>query len=151
MATTVPPAPVLDLSTVVDRPFLKIDGEQFEIRHPDEFSLVQQLRQQRHAERVMALVEGMLHEPPSEATEREYAALLDQSCRQVLMAPDPIHEKLRDEHRLAIVKAFTGLLLERTRQRAGAPAPTSDPSEPNPGMSSSPDLPASTVETPSGG
>lgn len=151
MATSVPPASVLDLSTVVDRPFITIDGEKCEIRHPDEFSLIQQLRQQRLAERVMALVALMLEKQASEADEQEYTRIVDDSCRQVLIAPDEIHRKLRDDHRLAIVKAFTELSLETTRQRAGAPAPIPDPHAPSSGTSSSLASSDSTEATPSGG
>jgi len=150
MAPSVPPIPVLDLSTLVDRPFIRIDGTNYDIRHPDEFSLVQQLRQQRQAERVMLLVQAMVEKQASTADEEEYVSILDQSCRAVLIAPDAIHEKLRDDHRLAIVKAFTELLLEKTRKRAEATPPDQPPST-NSGTATSLDSPASTMEIPSGG
>jgi hypothetical protein len=119
-----PSESVLDLSTLVDRPVVTIDRERYELRHPDELSLLDQLRMTRSATRVQVLV-GLLTDvdrAPTPAEEDEYRALLDQTCRAILVAPDAVHAKLRDDHRVAIGRAFTQLQSAKNRQLAGAGA-----------------------------
>lgn len=117
----------LDLTTVVERPQVRIDGELYDLKHPDEFSLVQSLRLSRQGQRVIELVtlltDGVARAAPEvAAAEQEYEQLLDTTCRAVLVAPDAVHARLREDHRVAITRAFT-LLQTATLPRAGANAP----------------------------
>jgi len=147
--------PSLDISTLVERPRVIIDGESFDMRHPDEFSLVEQLRLMRQARRLVELVHALTSDQSTdptviEAREREYDAIVNNTCRAVLLAPDDIHAKLREEHRVAISRAFTRLQSEQQRlRRTGANPETEEPA--TTGTSSSPDSPDSTAVTPSAG
>ncbi|HMJ87978.1 MAG TPA: hypothetical protein VK504_32600 [Vicinamibacterales bacterium] len=153
MADSVTSPSALDLSTLVERHHVRIDGERYELRHPDEFSLIEQLRLFRQAKRVVELVTILTSDTatPSEAEEKEYETLLDLTCRAVLDAPDEVHARLREEHRSAISRAFTQLQSEtNSRKRAGANPVTTAAPETN-GSSSSLDSVDSTAATPSAG
>jgi hypothetical protein len=145
-------APVLDISTLVDRPRVVIDGESYELKHPGEFSIVEQMRMMRQAKRIMVLVDRLMGDAePTEAEECEYTTLSEASCRRVLIAPDDVHAKLREPHRVAIVQAFTALQSTTSRQATGASETAAEQTPTPTGASTSPTLSASTEAIPSNG
>lgn len=117
--------PVLSLDTFVDRRFITIDGERYELRNPGEFSILDYHRMGVRAGRVDALMaEGEL----AEEQVQELESLLNDGCRSVLIAPDEIHRKLTDVQRLKVIEAFTHLQRETAAPpaEAEAEAPTGE-------------------------
>lgn len=85
-----------------------IDGAAYNLRAGDDLSIVEFHRLKRQGMRLDALMNA---DEITEAEETELAALLDTITKRVLEAPDEIHSKLRDTHRLKIVRTFTRLQL----------------------------------------
>lgn len=109
---------LLDL-TVEDRPFVKINGKPYEVRTPGEFSYLAYRKHTKDFQRMGQLL--MQKRALTKKEEAEHDRLLDDMARMILLAPDSVHQKLRPEHRLAIVQAFSQLLPKATRT-AGAMA-----------------------------
>jgi hypothetical protein len=128
--TPLTPAPVLDLSTLVERPIITIDKKPYELRHPDELSIIERMRVAKLSDRVLALTNAIIAAPEdgdglgiSEAEEVELVTKADQVCRALLLAPDDIHARLRDEHRIAIAQAFSMLQFAVIALRRAAAKP----------------------------
>lgn len=111
------PIPTLDLGSLNDRPTVRIDGKTYEMRTRDEFAYLTYRSQQRSFDRLGAL---MRKRRVTKAEEQEQARLLDAFVRQLVIAPEAIHDRMRDSHRLEIVKFFSSLLPMTTP--ASAPA-----------------------------
>jgi hypothetical protein len=115
--------PLLDLTTLVERPFISIDGQKYELVTAGEMSPLDFHRLMRRIQEIQAV-------EPSTAGEPELvrvAKLWDELCRSVLLAPDDIHTKLKDHHRTAILRAFTQLQHEaaaRARSDEAAAGPS---------------------------
>lgn len=110
------PNPILDLKTLTSRQQVRIDGRLYELRSPDELSL---LAYRQHAARFVRLG-ALLQKKSINATEsKEQAALLDGLCRLILDAPPQVHARLHDGQRLQIAEVFSRLL--RTRRTARGP------------------------------
>jgi hypothetical protein len=112
------PTPLLDLSTVITRPFVRIDGVAYDMVSPDELSVIDYARISAQGKRI-----GEIEELGAEATDeqkQEYERLLDTVCRRVLLAPDEIHRKLTTQHRCAVAVTFTALRLTTSLEAAGA-------------------------------
>lgn len=108
--------PLLDLTTLITRPTIKIDGEIFEILSPDEVSIIDSHRFGLWGRRIQALadLEG-------EDAEKELAELVSKVARKVAVGvPDEAFAKLPGAHRQAISDVFTGLLLRNRLGVAGA-------------------------------
>jgi len=106
--------PLLDLTTLVERPFIRIDGEKYDLVTAGEMSPLDFHRLMRRIQEIQAV-------DPSTAGEPELvrvAKLWDELCRSVLLAPDDIHVRLKDHHRTAILRAFTELQHEEAAARA---------------------------------
>lgn len=109
---------LLDLSTLTERKQITIDGVAFEMRDPDEFSILDNHRFARMGKRLDAL---MNKDALSEAEEKELADTLDRLAQKILDAPDSVHARLRDNHRLQIIRTFTQLQRARLEPaKAGA-------------------------------
>lgn len=149
--TRPPQFDTLDLTTLVERPKVRIDGELFELRHPDELSIVEQLRLEKMSQRAVHLIDEMraAAEGPSEEQQQELAAVMDKTCRLVLVAPDSVHAKLREPHRSAISRAFS--VLQRASLRAAGANQDAEATPITTGVNSSPDSVASTAATRPGG
>jgi hypothetical protein len=109
--------PLLDLATLITRPVVRIDGALYELRSPDEVSVLEYARLTALGAKADAL--EML-EDPTEAQEAEYARLMDTICRKVLLAPDEVHAKLTSDQRGAVALTFTRLRLMASLGTAGA-------------------------------
>lgn len=114
--------PLLDLNTLVERPTIRVNGELYGLRDPDEVNLLEMERLKRLGEKVDVLGKDNI----SEAEIEEALKALDIACRMVLDAPDDVHRKLRDSHRMQILKVFTDL------HRVTAPAPAPEATAPAP-------------------
>jgi hypothetical protein len=124
--------PILDLTTLVERPKIRIDGQLYGVRDTDEVNLVEYHRLQRLGEKVDLLSKDGL----SEAETEEALKALDTACRMILEAPDEVHQKIRDSHRMQILKVFTDL------HRVTAPAPAPEVKPPAPAPQATPPAPA---------
>ena len=107
------PKVLLDLDTLVSRSTIKIDGEEYELRAGDEFSAVENHRLRRRGLRIGTLMDK--NAALKEAEEKELSRLLDELCREILLAPDEVHARLRDTHRFLIAKTFTRLQQDSLR------------------------------------
>ncbi|MBA5778072.1 hypothetical protein H2509_13550 [Stappia sp. F7233] len=150
--------PILDLSTLIERPRIRIDGNLYEIRSPDELSLIEShffaLKGQEIDRLTKAGNQG-----------EELAELIRDVVRKVVVElPSKVLSRLSEAHMLAIVEVFTGLLLRRRLGLAGAiakagqktrneaaPESAQDGAGQSTGAKNFPASSASTAETPSGG
>ncbi len=115
--------PLLDLTTLVERPFIRIDGESYDLFDPGEMSPLQFHRIMLKAEELQSIDSTAAGEPELERV----AKLLDDLCRLVLIAPDEVHARLKDRHRRAVLASFSVLQLAtaaRVRSEAEAVAPS---------------------------
>ncbi len=104
--------PLLDLNTLIERETVVIDGETYEITSPSELSIIDHHRLGRQGSRLEVLLQK---EDASVQELDETKDLLATLCRCVLRAPDEVHEKLTDTHRLQLAQAFTELLMATVR------------------------------------
>jgi hypothetical protein len=111
----------LDLGSLKDRPTVTIDGKKYEMRTSNEFAYLVYRSHQRRFERLGTL---MRKRRPTKKEEQEQARLLDDFARHLVIAPDAVHEKLRDSHRMDIVLFFSKLLPKRTETRPATAATT---------------------------
>jgi hypothetical protein len=132
---------VLDLNTIVEKLHVRIDGVPHHFSHPDALTLQGHLRMERIGPRMGALLEAVAAGATTDADDQELALLLDEGCRLVLDAPDSVHAKLLDTHRVLILDAFTQL---RLKGRA-AEATLKTKARPRRGVKSSPGSSASTA------
>jgi hypothetical protein len=125
---------ILDLSTGVERPTIRIDGKAFEMRTPDEFSWHQNQMISKNGRRFQNLVKRM--ETDDGLTDEETRKLQDLSKdmvdQVVVDLPEEIADKLKPLHQLKIFEAFTKLSREMKEQNTpDSAAAESDPgSEP---------------------
>lgn len=111
--------PMFDLNTLIERPVVNIDGQPYELVHPDEMTVLDRQRQAVRGRRIAALM--ALDRDLTEAEQNDLPRMLDEACRAILVgAPPEIHAKLQDGHRFSIIDSFGVLLLKRSRQTAGA-------------------------------
>ncbi len=145
--------PILDLSTLVDRPKIRIDGRLYELRSPDELSVLDSQRLTSAGKRIDALAGAS--DPAGEGDTRELAELIDDVTRRVLVEiPEAVFASLSQMQKLSICEVFTGLLLGRRMALAGAIARklTDSPKDtPSTGATPSRDSSASTAAIPTGG
>lgn len=112
-----PRPPLLNLDTLTERPIVSIDGVPYEMRSPDEISVLEFSRLGKLGRRMDA-IEAL--EESSDEQQQEYERLLDRVCRAVLLAPDDVHQRLRPQQRAAVVMTFTRLRLMTSFRPAGA-------------------------------
>ncbi|MDP2131959.1 MAG: hypothetical protein U0975_09970 [Erythrobacter sp.] len=108
--------PLLDLDTLIERPFITIDGRRFEIRSPSELSVVESHRFGRWGNRIEALTAE-----DGDAAEAELNDLIARVSKGILIdVPDTVFDKLSGANRWAIIDVFTGLLWREKLKVAGA-------------------------------
>jgi hypothetical protein len=116
--------PILDINTFVEHRTVRIDGVDYDLVNAGELSALDNHRLSKRAARAKELVEA-----EDEAQVLELGEHLDWLCRLVLRAPDEIHKRLTETHRLAIVQSFTDLQRESVTAapatEEAAPPPTS--------------------------
>lgn len=147
-----PIGPLLDLSTFIERPVIRIDGTAFEILSPDEISIIDGHRLGVWGRRINVLAES--DEVEDEA---ELEQLIDKVARKVAVGvPDAVFAQLTGAHKQAIADVFTGLLLQARLGVAGAIAKAAGmlpngTSSSETGERSFPACSASTVDNRAGG
>lgn len=126
---TTPTTPLLlNLDTLVSRSTVRIDGIEYELLSPDEVSILDFKRLVRPGARMVEI--EALPEPTAEE-KAEYDRILDRQCRQVLLAPDEVHQRLKGAQRDQILAAFLELRTQwKIRLRATGAKPEAATSEP---------------------
>lgn len=110
--------PLLTLSTTKTRQTVAIDGTRYRLRQADDFPLLEYRAQGRSFTHLGQLLQL---KKPSRAQAAEQSRLLGQLVRAVLEAPEAVHQRLSETHRLEIVTAFSRLLSSsRMASTAGA-------------------------------
>jgi hypothetical protein len=106
--------PLLDLSTMIERPRIRIDGVAYEIRTPEELTLFQSQQFTLWGKELEALGAA-----PEKADELE--ALVRRVVTAVTVeVPPAVLGKLSTSQLMNIVEVFIGLLLGRRLRLAGA-------------------------------
>jgi hypothetical protein len=100
---------VLDIDTVVERLHVRIDGVPHLLSHPNALSLQGHLRMEKIGPRMGELLIASAQRELTGDEAEELDHLLKEGCRLVLEAPDSVHAKLRDTHRVLILQVFTQL------------------------------------------
>lgn len=116
-ATAASRSPVLSLSTLSEGLPIKIDGQTYEIRHPNMLSLGAILRFEALRPRILPLLEK---EDLSEAEGEELSRLLATVTEMFLDAPPDVRGRLTDQQRVLVMQAFVQLRSTRTTPTAGA-------------------------------
>jgi hypothetical protein len=139
MATT--REPLLDLTTLIERPKIRIDGTLYEILSPDEITVVDVERFAQSGQRIASLLDG-----DGSSNVAALSAALDEVCDRIMVGvPDDVKAKLSVTQRLAIAEAFTQLQPTAASSRRVRRAAKSA------GAKRSPDSNGSTAEIPGTG
>lgn len=110
--------PVLDLATLIERPTVRIDGEDYGMLSPEEISIVDH---QRFAAAGRRLDELMHKQSLSEREEKELRRLVEDLAERILVeVPAKVRARMSEAQQLDVVEVFTGLLLRRKLGAAGA-------------------------------
>lgn len=110
--------PLLKLDTLVQRDYLTIDGEPYDLRNAEELSLFDRERIIHYSTRMRWI------EQKAERTnddDVEYGGLVQKVVAMIVDAPASVLDRLERPHREAICLTFIGLLLARldlTRAKA---------------------------------
>lgn len=133
---------VLDITTLVKRPKIKIDNKLYDILSVEELSVVDNQRFALWGQDIQKLV-------ADKDKSAELEELITDLARKVLVkVPDNVFAKLSGTHRFEVVEAFTMLLLRRKAIVAGAIAKTMGLAT---GEALSPGFKGSSGDTPDGG
>ena len=103
MAQTPDVKPLLTLDTLAVHDQVAIDGVRYDLRKGDELSVVDYQRLAHQLPQLGSLLQREALTPEEEETAQ---SLLDRVCRTVLVAPDAVHARLTDLHRVSIVTVF---------------------------------------------
>jgi len=145
--------PLLDLDTLVVRPVIRIDGEACEILSPDELPVLTSHALASKGRRM----DELMKLPELNRDQRGELEALVQQISGAIMEPVPqaLRDKLSDAQRMAVIEAFTALLLSKKAGTAAALfkglAPRASDPPPSTGASAPPGSSGSTAETPATG
>lgn len=114
--------PLLDLTTLITRPVIAIDGAKFEILHPDQMSVIEQARMARAAREIDTLTEARPEDPDAQAdSDLRLDDLIAETARRIAPdVPSEVWEKLSGAQHWAIIELFFALSLQRKMAAAGA-------------------------------
>lgn len=138
---------LLDLTTIVEKFHIRIDGAPHILAHPDALTLAQTMRMDAIRPRMIELLNSFRSGELTPDQEIELGQLLDRGCRVILDAPAVVHDRLVDTQRISILEAFITLRPRQNGQTTGA----TEMALPLTGSTSSPDSNASTTALPTGG
>jgi hypothetical protein len=115
---------ILDLTVDVERPIVRIDGQNYQLHTPEELSLLEFRIVRREARRLSELLQQINNQADAASDEvvEEFVDALDRLCRRILLAPDAVHQRLREQHRLTLIETFSSLLTEMMERRRAAGA-----------------------------
>lgn len=108
--------PILDLSTLIERPTIRIDGATYQLRNPEELSILDSQWLSDAGKRIETIAGTK-----GDGEELD-AAIAEVVKRAVVDLPPDVFAKLSGSQRMAIVEVFTGLLTRRKMRVAGAMA-----------------------------
>lgn len=106
-----PPAdePVLTLSSIVTRKKIRIDGELYDLRNPDELPWLAYRHRADEYQRAGVLLSLKSR---TKKQEQELDRLLPKLVAALVVAPAAVLARLSHEHQLGIVAVFFGLLMK---------------------------------------
>lgn len=123
---------LLDLSTLIDRPIVRIDGENYELRVREELGLLE-------FQRILKLHKQFTDLNEEDITEEQAKDALDAlDTILVILGPDLPLERLSDIHKSSIAQAWAGQYAEEEV--------AADPTLPQTGAQSFPDSRPNTEE-----
>ena len=103
--------PILDLSTLIERPKIVIDGQPYEIMSPDELSVLDHHRLGSQGRRLNELMEL---DTFAGAEDGELLKLVHDISDFIMVdVPDEVRAKLSDAQRMEISEVFTALPLRK--------------------------------------
>ncbi len=117
--------PILTLETLVDRPQVKINGTSYGLKSPEEVSLLDYHRiwaQGRELDAAFSRPDLSMDEIGV------LAKKIDELCRFLLDAPDDVHTRLTEVHKMRIVRTFIVLQLGPVVPAEPEPKPEGPPS-----------------------
>lgn len=110
--------PLLNLDTIVEQPLVVIDGQPYPMLTEDDLSIVAVHRLRKQGQELQRLLDAAAADQSDELDD-QVKTLLAVMCRKLVQAPDDVHAKLKENHRLLIIEAFSKLL-RSSRPAAGA-------------------------------
>ena len=111
-------APLLDLSTLIVRPTIDIDGTRYELFSADELPVLTSHRLSIWGRRIEAIDAAT-----AESDGDELGELIDNVCRAAIVdLPAEVFAALSGAHKRQVVDVFTALLLRNRLKAAGAMA-----------------------------
>ena len=135
--------PILDLSTLIERPKIAIDGKLYDILSPDELSIADLQRVADMGKRV----EELSGTDADGAGQDELIGAVDELATLVMVGvPPELRQRLSVTNMLKVIEVFTGLL----QAKAPTPAPAGAAKTPT-GENSFPASSASTEARPATG
>lgn len=110
--------PLLDLSILIVRPAIVIDGTRYELFSADELPVITSHKLSIWGRRIEAIDAGSVEVEGAELSE-----LIDNVCAAAFVdLPASVFEALSGAHKRQVVDVFTGLLLRNRLKAAGAMA-----------------------------
>lgn len=128
MATQNAALPALDLSTGVDRPFIRIDTIDYDLRVVDDFTALELKQLDRLMPRVLPLANKLEQGEATEAQCEELSNLLSHLLTFAIAAPPEVVAKLGDINKVRVFRVFIDLLSPRLQQARADLARASRPS-----------------------
>lgn len=102
--------PALTLKTTTETQFITINGAPYDLRHPAQISLSQQLWLERQVPRMGTLLASIDDDTPLDpAVEKEADRILQRVAEIAIDAPPEILAQLGPAQRMAVFHAFLGL------------------------------------------
>jgi hypothetical protein len=134
-------SPLLDLSTLIERPVIRVDGANYQLKSPEELTLLESQQFTTWGAEIEKLAKD------GTAVE-ELDMLVSVVARATLTdMPGDVFGRLSPSQRMAIVEVFTALLLSRRLRLAGAIATAARRT----GVNSSPGSSSPSAAIPDGG
>ncbi len=115
---------LLDITTLIDQPTIKIDGEQYDILHPDQLGILDFQRLSAMAERLAALTSKT---DVSECEAAELVKIITNLTDRIMNGvPGDVRAKLTEGQRIAVAEVFMripGVRNRMPRKEKGAAKP----------------------------
>lgn len=100
-------APLLDLTVALDRPCVRVNGVNYQIRTATDLTIGEYQHLSFVAPQLSAL---LAKKDASKEEDAERSRMLDDLCRLAVNAPDEVHDSLGDVNRMKVFSTFTSLL-----------------------------------------
>ena len=116
--------PILELSTLIERPKISIDGKLYELLSPDELSIITFQRFGYWAQRIGEIMSGGEIEPKQE--EELSRLIVELTDRVMIDVPQEVRDNLGDSQRMQVAEVFIQLPLPRwliAAKKAGVTKP----------------------------